>query len=150
MREIEEATVHLTVPNDLKYLGLVRLLVASSAADVHFSYDAIEDLRIVADELIHLVMTAAAPGANVRIGVFPGKELFEFRGSAPLPTSAMVPAMDGCRGGGTSEAPVATAELDVLAAQIVAALVDNFQIETIDGRIEVAFSLRCPTGPNDG
>lgn len=135
MRDIEEATVQLTVPCDSKYLGLVRLVVSSVAADANFSYDAIEDLRIVADELTNLVMTASAPGALVRIGVFPESEHFVFRGSAVLPTSH------------EKKTPV---ELDVLAAKIVASLVDHVHIETLNGRIEVSFSVRLPSGPTDG
>jgi serine/threonine-protein kinase RsbW len=135
MRDIEEATVQLTVPCDSKYLGLVRLLVSSVAADANFSYDAIEDLRIVADELTNLAMTAAAPGTVVRIGVFPESKHFVFRGSAVLPSS------------NETEPPV---ELDVLAAKIVASLVEHFKIETLNGRLEVSFSVRLPSEPTDG
>jgi hypothetical protein len=135
MRDIEEATVQLTVPCDSKYLGVVRLLVSSIAADANFSYDAIEDLRIVADELTNLVITAAAPGAVVRIGLFPENEHFVFRGSAVLPALH------------ESETPT---ELDVLAGKIVASLVEHFQIETLNGHIEVAFSVSAPSGQIDG
>ena len=144
MREIEQATLKLTVPNDPTYLRLVRLVVASSAADLAFSYDAIEDLRIIADELTNLVMMVSVPGSAVNIGIFPGQEFFEFRSSALKSTldhaGSYTPLENGAE-------PIA---LDLLAAQIVASLVDSYQIESRDGRIEVCFSVRCPIGPPDG
>jgi hypothetical protein len=144
MRELEEAPLHLTIPNDPTYLRMVRLVVASAAADVEFSYDAIEDLRIVADELINLVMTVAAPGAAVRIGIFPGPEDFQFRGSAPM---SLAPEAGNEV---TVESHGTVVALDLLAGQIVGSLVDNYSIDSRDQRIDVAFSVRCPIGPSDG
>ncbi len=144
MHELEEAPLQLTVPNDPIYLRLVRLVVASAATDVEFSFDAIEDLRIVADELITLVMTVAAPGTAVRIGIYPGPDHFEFQGSALLANP------DQVHNEVTSEGQHAPVELDVLAAQIVASLVDNFAVKTDKQQVGVAFSVRCPIGPSDG
>ena len=147
MRELDEAPLHLSVPNNPTYLRLVRLVVASCAADVNFSYDAIEDLRIVADELTNLVMMAAAPETPIRFGIFPGKEFFEFRSSALLATLASFEQAGNDAGSAIEHQEF---RLDVLATQIVASLVDTYEIENRDGRIEVAFSVRCPIGPSDG
>jgi hypothetical protein len=144
MRELEEAPLQLTVPNDPTYLRMVRLIVASAATDLEFSYDAIEDLRIVADELINLVMTVAEPGAAMRIGIFSGPEHFVFRGSARLAPAEEVGKKEMLESQGT------VVTLDVLAEQIVASLVDSFAIETSNLQIDVAFSVRCPIGPSDG
>ncbi len=144
MHDIEEAPLQLTVPNDASNLRLVRLVVASAAADVEFSYDTVEDLRIVADELITLVMTIATPHTPVKIAIFPGPENFVFRGSARLASADQLRSNDPSG----NRSPVV--ELDVLAAQIVASLVDYYGIETNDQQIDVEFSVRCPIGPTDG
>ena len=143
MHELEEAPLQVTIPNDPTYLRMVRLVVASAATDLEFSYDAIEDLRIVADELINLVMAVAQPDTAVRIGIFSGPEHFVFRGTALMANAEV--------GSNETVGPQGTVvTLDVLAGQIVESLVDSFQIETHDHEINVAFSVRCPIRPSDG
>ena len=54
--------VTLSVPAQPSYLRLVRLVVASMAADAGFDFETVEDLRIAADELINTVMSVTVPG----------------------------------------------------------------------------------------
>jgi hypothetical protein len=133
MRDLLEATVQLTVPNDPKYLRLVRLVVASTATDANFSYDAIEDLRIVADELVNHVMTASDPNATIEIGIFPAADRFAFQSSGSLQAQHDQPPIS----------------LDVLAAQIVNSLVDSYDISVREGRIQASFAARIPVGSID-
>lgn len=60
------ATVQLSVPADVSYLGVVRTLTASLAARCTLTLDEIEDLRIAVDEACALLMPRAAPGSALK------------------------------------------------------------------------------------
>jgi anti-sigma regulatory factor (Ser/Thr protein kinase) len=60
MESLSASEVVVSVPNDPTFLRVVRLVVASLAADLNYNYEEVEDLKIVADEIVHLAMTASA------------------------------------------------------------------------------------------
>ena len=122
MKRVDEAQVTLTIPADPSYVRLVRLVVASSASDLGYSYESVEDLRIVADEAANLAISVCRQGGAVRVGIF---------------------AVDGAIAVGV-ECPTDKddAEFDPLAAQIVAALTTSCTVSSIDGELRVFF--RCP------
>ena len=69
MSTANAAPVVLSVPAQPSSLRLVRLVVASMAADAGFDFDTVEDLRIAADELINTVMSVTATDGSVSIEV---------------------------------------------------------------------------------
>ncbi len=122
MTRVDEAKVTLTIPADPAYVRLVRLVVASSASDLGYTYEDVEDLRIVADEASNLAIGACRPGGHVRVGIF---------------------GDDGALAVGI-ECPTGEdqADFDPLAAQIVVALTSSCTVSIIDGELRVFF--QCP------
>lgn len=122
MSRVDEAAVTLTIPSDPAYVRLVRLVAASTASDLGYSYEAVEDLRIAADEAANLAISASRAGGSVRIGIS-GVD------------HAMAVAME-CTTDQTD------ADFDPLASQIVAALTTSCEVTIVDGELRIFF--RCP------
>ncbi len=122
MTRVDQAQVTLTIPADPAYVRLVRLVVASSGSDLGYSYEEVEDLRIVADEAANLAIGVCRPGGAVRVGIF---------------------GIDGTIAVGM-ECPTDNehAEFDPLASQIVTALTTACAVSSIDGELRVFF--QCP------
>lgn len=121
MTRVDQATVTLTIPADPAYVRLVRLVVASSASDLGYSYEDIEDIRIAADEAANLAIGACRPGDSVRVGIF---------GIGEIAVAIECP---------TDQDHV---EFDPLASQIIAALTTSCQVSSIEGELAVFF--QCP------
>lgn len=132
MNNVDEAPVILCVPNDPSFLRIVRLVVASIASDLGFDFDEVEDLRIAADELVNLVMSASVPHSSIRVEIFLESHRMLLRASGSVSNQA------------------AAQELDPLAAQIVSALVESFDVAVVDGRLEVGFRARPPVRSTGG
>ena len=115
--------VTLTVPAEPSVVRIVRLIVSSLAADLNFDVDEIEDLRIAADELLSTLITGASVGNPVRVTFSNEGGVVALRAS----TQASRPG------------PIA---LDPLASQIVAALVDSFDLNYSESTITVGFRSR--------
>jgi serine/threonine-protein kinase RsbW len=62
MSERYENTIRLSIPASTRFLRLARLTAAGLAGDLGYRMDAIEDLRVAADELCAAVITGARPG----------------------------------------------------------------------------------------
>jgi hypothetical protein len=122
----DELRVSLTIPNNPSYLRLVRLVAASTAADLGFSYEEIEDLRIVADEVVNLVMEHTLPDSLISIDLFTGGPELRVEGSGAARELSGPPT------------------LDPLASEIVRALVATHSVVEIDGRVEASFCSRLP------
>lgn len=118
--------VTLSVPAQPSYLRLVRLVVASMAADAGFDFDTVEDLRIAADELINTVMSVTVPGGAVTI------EVVVHAGELRVSSSS------------TAELDHAAVAVDPLAAQILAALVDDSTFEVHGTSVEASFRKAAP------
>lgn len=118
--------VVLSVPAEASYLRLVRLVVASMAADAGFDFDTVEDLRIAADELINTVMSVTTPGGSVSIEVLLHEGELRVRSSAP------------------AEANHASVVVDPLAAQILEALVDSSSFEVRGTEVQAGFRKAAP------
>jgi serine/threonine-protein kinase RsbW len=122
MTRVDEAAVTLTIPADPSYVRLVRLVVASSAADLGYSFDGIEDVRIAADEAATLAITACRPGGSVKVGIA---------------------VLDGAISVGVEcVTDLQSPEFDPLSSQIVAALTTSCTVLTADGELRVLF--QCP------
>jgi len=132
LNNVDEAPVIVSVPNDPSFLRIVRLVVASLASDLGFDFDEVEDLRIVADELVNLVMSASVPHSKIRVEIFMESHRMLLRAS------------------GSDSDQAGARELDPLAAQIVSALVDSFDVAVAGGRFEVGFRSRLPVRSTGG
>ncbi len=125
MIRVDEAQVTLTIPADPAYVRLVRLVVASSASDLGYAYEGVEDVRIVADEAANLAIGACRPGGAVRVGIFSLDRTIAVCIECPTDKNH--------------------AEFDPLASQIVAALTTACSVSTTDGELRVYF--QCPPAP---
>ncbi len=132
--------VSLRVPSQPASLRLVRLVVASLASDLGYDYEQIEDLRIAADETVSALMTMESAPADADAGA----------GHEPAPVTMWAGSREGvlemgairqARDGG--EQPFA---LDLLAAQIVAAIVAHVEVVSEGGTSAVFFRARPPSG----
>ena len=119
MKRVDQAQVTLTIPADPSYVRLVRLVVASSASDLGYSYESVEDLRIVADEAANLAISVCRQGGAVRVGIFGGDGAIAVGLECPTDKDH--------------------AEFDPLAAQIVTALTTSCTLSSIDRELRVFF-----------
>ena len=126
MSTVNAAPVVLSVPAQPSSLRLVRLVVASMAADAGFDFDTVEDLRIAADELINTVMSVTATDGSVSIEVTVSDEALQLRSWAP------------------AVAEHAAVVVDPLAAQILSALVDSSSFEVRGAQVEAALRKAIP------
>ena len=126
MPSVNAAPVVLSVPARPSSLRLVRLVVASMAADAGFDFDTVEDLRIAADELVNTVMSVTASDDSVSIELTVADATLHFRSWA------------------AAEADHAAVVVDPLAAQILSALVDSSSFEVRGTQVEAAFRKAVP------
>ncbi|MCG5467811.1 anti-sigma regulatory factor [Micromonospora sp. LAH09] len=112
---IDDDVVHLTVPADGGYLGVLRTATAGLAARLQFALDEIEDLRIAVDEACAMLLAIATRDAElecrfavtedalsvevtvptVRGATLPGESSFAWKVLTALTTSASATAADG-------------------------------------------------------
>ncbi|MET8833120.1 ATP-binding protein [Micromonospora sp. NPDC004540] len=107
--------VHLTVPADGGYLGVLRTATAGLAARLQFALDEIEDLRIAVDEACAMLLAIATRDAElecrfavtedaltvevtvptVRGATLPSESSFAWKVLTALTTAAAARAADG-------------------------------------------------------
>lgn len=104
--------VTLQIPAATKHIRVARTVAASIAADLDFSADRIEELRIAVDEIVSLLVEAA-PGGKVEIS-------FQIVDDTRIEMNASIP------GGSVIEVPPLT-------AQIIRAVADDVRIEDHSG-----------------
>jgi anti-sigma regulatory factor (Ser/Thr protein kinase) len=126
-KSTEDAAVVLMIPNDRSFLRVVRLVVASLAADLDFDFEEIEDLRTAGDELVNLVMSGSRPHGSIRVDIF-------------LAERALV-----VRSSGEAAHPGVVDSLDPLGLHVVRAIVDSFDVAVREGRLEAGFQMGPPT-----
>lgn len=122
MIRVDEATVTLTIPADPSYVRLVRLVVASLAADSGYSFESIEDVRIAADEAANLAIGSCRPGGIIRVGIS--------HAGGTISVAMQCPTDD------------ASPAFDPLSSQIVAALTTSCTVSCIDEELRIFF--QCP------
>ncbi|SBT47001.1 ATP-binding protein [Micromonospora auratinigra] len=111
----DDDVVHLTVPADGGYLGVLRTATAGLAARLQFALDEIEDLRIAVDEACAMLLAIATRNAElecrfavtedaltvevtvptVRGASLPSESSFAWKVLTALTTSAAARATDG-------------------------------------------------------
>ncbi|MFI6267013.1 ATP-binding protein [Micromonospora sp. NPDC051006] len=111
----DDDIVHLTVPADGGYLGVLRTATAGLAARLQFALDEIEDLRIAVDEACAMLLAIATRDAElecrfsvtedaltvevtvptVRGAALPAESSFAWKVLTALTTAASATAADG-------------------------------------------------------
>jgi anti-sigma regulatory factor (Ser/Thr protein kinase) len=120
---IEQTEISVTIPAHSRFVALTRVIAASLAAELDFTIDEIADIRVGADELTSLLIEWAE---DHDIGAV---EIRYCLSGHTLEIEAAV-------GSGEAGEPRPEAQtLDSITKQILAAVVDSFEIEGGRGRI---------------
>jgi len=119
--------IRLTIPAEFRYLRLARVTAAAIAADLDFSVQDIDDVRVAVDELSALLIEDAGPGSELEIC---------FDVSQPRLSG------EGRVTGGSTAEP----KLHPVAAELLALVVDHYEVSVDrDGRM-----FRFWKQPGDG
>ena len=113
MGEGRVSSARLQVPAVPSSLRLARLTASSLAADLDWSLDDIEDLRIAVDELTAAVIDGAQ-GATLELEFAQDGEALLVAGACACPTPL--------------------GELDPLALELLDLTTDRFTVDSVDGR----------------
>jgi anti-sigma regulatory factor (Ser/Thr protein kinase) len=123
---VDETTIQLTIPAAPEFLRLARLTAADVGSRAGLTFEEIDDLRIAVDELCFAVVEGA--------------------GSAVLDLRFLLRdievVVEGQCAVGSGVPPVKPSDL---ATTIVAAVVDEFSVDSVDSTRR--FSLRKRVGP---
>src|SRR5262245_3587228 len=109
-------TIRLSVPAALEYVRILRLTASGVASRLGFDVEEVEDLRVAVDELASLVVEAAG-GGELTVHFSVRDDALHIEGEAsPAPADA-------------------DAGVDDLTAQILAAVVDKWDLSASDGTV---------------
>ena len=123
---LTEETITLTVPASLDYVRIVRLTTSGVASRLGFDIEDIEDLRVAVDELASIVIEHAAP-EDLQV-VFKVRDgTLHIEGRAPVGKHAGEPSVEE------------------LTAQILAAVVDDYEVRIDSGRVCFSCLRKLPT-----
>lgn len=122
--------IQLAIPGAPEYLRLARLAAADAGSRVGLTFDQLEDLRIAVDEL-GFTITGGRPDSTLTL-------VFRLTNDAIVVEGACDD--DGARSEGSEFAPTD------LARTIVAAVVDDYQLEVVDGQRRFRLTKRVPDG----
>jgi serine/threonine-protein kinase RsbW len=107
--------IRLSVPAALEYVRIVRLTASGVASRLGFDVEEIEDLRVAVDELASIVVDAAG-GGDLVVQFAVRDDSLRIEGEATL-----------------SPSRAENAKVDDLTAQILAAVVDEWDLSTHEG-----------------
>ena len=112
--------ISMSIPAESRFVALARVAAASLAAELDFTIDEIEELRVGANELVAILIETAEDQAvpNVDLRFLIGSGTIELWGSVP-----------GADSPGTDD------PLDYLTTQILDAVVDEHQVGPSSGHI---------------
>jgi serine/threonine-protein kinase RsbW len=132
--------VHLKVPGQPQYVGVVRLAVAGLANQLDFPFDEAEDLKLAVTEACSFVLRSARYKIDLRVDFQFSREQLEIH----VQSSVAEPLRpnEGSELG-------ADADLDV-GMSLVEALMDNLEMETDEGTgaVSVTMTRRFPSIDN--
>lgn len=120
-------TVRLVVPAALEYVRLVRLTSSGVASRLGFDIEEIEDLRVAVDELVSVVIEAADQSGALELRFEVQDGFLRIEGSAPIGPDASGQTL-----------------VDDLSSQILAAVVDKWDMDTSNGAVRFACERRIP------
>jgi serine/threonine-protein kinase RsbW len=122
--EPREDIVRLSVPAALEYVRIVRLTGSGVASRLGFDVEEIENLRVALDELASMAIEAAGAGEL---------EITFFTTDTELHISGRAPIADGV-----------AVTVEPLTAQILKAVIDDYELRTVDGYVCLSCVTRRP------
>ncbi len=120
--------VHLTVPADGGYLGVLRTATAGLAARLQFALDEIEDLRIAVDEACAMLLAIAARGADLDCRFAVTEDALTVEVTVPTVPGAKLPAESS------------------FAWKVLTALTTSASASAVAGRATISLLTRRATG----
>jgi hypothetical protein len=130
MTAVDAAVIQLAIPGAPEYLRLARLAAADAGSRVGLTFDQLEDLRIAVDEL-GFTITGGRPDSILTL-------VFRLTGNAIVVEGTC--ADESAHSDGSE-----FAQTD-LARTIVAAVVDEYHLEVVDGQRRFRLTKRVPDG----
>jgi serine/threonine-protein kinase RsbW len=119
-----DGPIELALPADTRLLRLVRLVASGLASTAGFDVDELDDLRIAVDEAVAALLEGGdGSRLTLRFGV--GADEVDMRGSTPA---------------GTGD-PLDIDRVE-LSTQILAAVCDEYELDTADGTVRVRIVKR--------
>jgi serine/threonine-protein kinase RsbW len=122
--EPQDGVVRLTVPAALEYVRIVRLTGSGFASRLGFDIEEIENLRVALDELASMAIEVAS-GGDLEITFFTTDSELRITGKAPI--------ADGVDVG-----------VETLTAQILKAVIDDYELGASDGHVRFSCVTRRP------
>ena len=122
--EAREDVVRLSVPAALEYVRIVRLTGSGVASRLGFDIEEIENLRVALDELASMAIEVAAAG-ELEVTFFTTETELRVNGCAPV-------------AGGVDVG------VDALTAQILKAVIDDYELRSANGFVEFSCVTRRP------
>ena len=116
--------VQLRVPASLEYVRIARLTGSGVASRLGFDIEEIENLRVALDELASMVIEFAA-GGDLELTFFTTDNELRITGRAPVAEGVEV---------GVEE----------LTAQILKAVIDDYELRSADGFVQFSCVTRRP------
>jgi hypothetical protein len=125
MAPVTGAEIQLAIPGAPEYLRLARLAAADAGSRVGLTFDQLEDLRIAVDEL-GFTITGGQPDVTLTLTFRLGDDAIEVEGTCAHRDGAFAPTE--------------------LARTIVAAVVDDYQLEVVDDQRRFVVCKRVSEG----
>ncbi|WP_433529751.1 anti-sigma regulatory factor [Micromonospora sp. CA-263727] len=124
----DDDVVHLTVPADGGYLGVLRTATAGLAARLQFALDEIEDLRIAVDEACAMLLAIAPRGAELDCRFAVTEDALTVEVTVPTVPGARLPAESS------------------FAWKVLTALTTSASASAVDGRATISLLTRRASG----
>lgn len=124
----DDDVVHLTVPADGGYLGVLRTATAGLAARLQFALDEIEDLRIAVDEACAMLLAIATRSAELECRFAVTEDALTVEVTVPTVRGAMLPAESS------------------FAWKVLTALTTTAAAQVADGRATISLLTRRASG----
>jgi len=121
---LTEEAVRLSVPAALEYVRIVRLTGSGIASRLGFDIEEVENLRVALDELASMTIDFAAAGEL---------EITFVTTDTELRVSGRAPVADGAQVG-----------VEELTAQILKAVIDEYEMRASDGYVYFSCVARRP------
>jgi serine/threonine-protein kinase RsbW len=125
MTSVDTTQIQLAIPGSPEFLRLARLAAADVGSRIGMTFEDLEDLRIAVDELGYAI-TGGRPDCTLNLVFTLHDSTIEVEGT--------------CADEGGSFAPTD------LARTIVAAVVDEYELEAANGQRRFRLSKRVPEG----